>query len=177
MRSGMLKRVVDSRFWSSRGVEVVLPLVEIASGSAHGIGIGEVARREVFEPRDTVEPFANAEDVAQLVGGEILVEHGETVAEIEVGFPRMLSRERAAADVVDDRLGDADDFAGTGTEPPAEIDLFEVGEEVRVEASDGVPVGGTNEQCGAGCPKEGTHGVVLPWSFSRTLIMRPRQKG
>ena len=130
---------------SAGGVEEMLPLVEIASGSAHGVGVGEVARREVFEPRYAVEPFANAEDVAQLVGGEILVEHGETVAEIEVGFPRMLSRECAAADVVDDRLGDADNFAGARSESPTEIDLFEVGEEVRVEAPDGVPVGGANE--------------------------------
>ena len=149
----------------ARGVEVVLPLVEIASCTAHGFGIGEVARREVFEPRYAVEPFANAEDVAQLVGGEILVEHGETVAEIEVGFPRMLSGECAAADVVDDRLGDAHNFSRSRSESPTEIDLFEVGEEVRVEASDGVPVGGANEQCGAGSPEEGTHGVVLPVVF------------
>ena len=96
MRSGMLKRVVDSRFCRRAASKWCCHLWKSRRAQRTALALAK-RRREVFEPRDTVEPFANAEDVAQLVGGEILVEHGETVAEIEVGFPRMLGGERATA--------------------------------------------------------------------------------
>ena len=101
----------------------------------------------------------------QFVVGQVFVEHGEAVAEVEIGFTRIVGREGASSHVVDDGVGDAHDFARPRPKSPAEVDLFEVGEEAGVEPACRVPIGGAHHECGAGGPKEGAHGVILPVVF------------
>gem|GEM_PF-857685 len=95
----------------SLGIKLVLPLVKVFARAPHRFGIGEVAGDEKLEPGHGVEPFAHAEHVLQFVVGQVLVEHGEAVAEVEIGFARIVGREGASSYVVDDGVGDAHDFA------------------------------------------------------------------
>jgi len=93
--------------------------------------------------------------------GQVLPKHDEIVAEVEVCLARVALREGATAHVAYDRGGAGVDAIAGALESPTEVDLFLVGEKVRVEASMGEEDGGTHEHGRPRGPEDGCGVVVL----------------
>ena len=75
----------------------------------------------------------------QVFVGQVLVQHGKIVAEVQEGLHRIRLWESSSADMVDFAFGEAIDSMACLVESPAKVYLFIVGEEPAVEPT-GFPI-------------------------------------
>lgn len=116
-------------------------------GFEDGLELAGVAFGEEAEGGNPVEEDAECQNTTQTVGRQVLVEHRQVVAEVELRLERRAFWQRAAADMVDDRVGAVDDLVAAVLAAPAEVDLFHVGEEVVIEATHLAPHFRFDEHC------------------------------
>ena len=94
--------------------------------------------------------------------GEVLVEHAEVVAKVEVALPRAPHLERGPSEMVDDAVGGVKNTTACKPKPPRQIDLLHVSEEALVKASYPPERLATDEVAGACRPEYLALIVILP---------------
>ena len=66
--------------------------------------------------------------------GEVLVEHTEVIAKVEVALPRATHLERSSSEMVDDAVGGVEDTTVCEPKAPRQIYLLHMSEEALVKA-------------------------------------------
>ena len=85
--------------------KIFLPSLKSTSATQHGTKLAPVAvEQQRLESSNVVEPKSYAHNMTQLLLGQILVEHREVVAEIEVGLHRIALRQRSASYMIHNAL-------------------------------------------------------------------------
>ena len=147
---------------STVGIEGVSPLAIGSASLDNGFEIGHVAvEDERLERSQIIEETTHAHDVGELVVGQILVEHGEVVAEVEEGFHGVALGQCAASHMIHSALRHTHNGTTQEAEPPTEVDLLVMGKEATVETAHPPIVFGPNHEAGPGGPVYLGHIVIL----------------
>ena len=108
-------------------------------------------------------PETPAHHAAKLFLWQILVEHGQIVAEIEKRFPRITLLQRGAPNVPHLALRDAHNASAASAQAPAEVNFFLMGKEAAVESARCTPVFSANHQSRPCGPQHVGDVVILPF--------------
>ena len=125
---------------------------EIAVSADYGPGVGNVKLCEEHQEGESVGEAAQQKHLAAPSQREVLVEEKEVVAEVEIGLLRIPLGKRRAADVIHHAVGDGIDRMARRRETAAEVNLLHMGEEERVEASEGSIILRPHRQGSSGSP-------------------------
>lgn len=112
------------------------PLVESVAGTEDSTEIPPVSLEKEHLPCcQIVEEPAYPHDMAEILIGQILIKHGQGIAEIEEGLHGITLRQRSSTNMIDGALGIADNMPASPHQPPTKIDLLTMGKETAVEAT------------------------------------------
>ena len=109
--------------------------------------------------------------------GQILEQHAEVVAEVEVDLLRIVVRKGSSSDVKNHAAGVDPDFVPGQLGSPAEVDLLHVGEKVGIESAQFSEYLATDQHAGPRCPENISSIVVLPFiHFDRIQNPAPAKR-
>ena len=100
----------------------------------HALEITEFALKYVADSRESVDAFAEENLGVSVLFGKVFPKHQKIVAVVEVKFPRRIVWQGTASHMINLALRQAPDLISGIGRPPAEVNLFHVGEELFFQA-------------------------------------------
>ena len=140
-------------------------LAVMAVGTEDSLKLLGLTLQQKLEGRHIVEEQSQGKDTKPTAGGQVLVEHAEVVAEIEVGLAGVGLRKGAATNMVDSRLGAILHAVAFVLGTPAKVYLLHVGKEIAVKATKLMPNIGTHKHSCTRRPEYLTRVVILAVVF------------